>query len=196
MVAGRPLASDSAELSGWRCRAGGRLRHDWQRRSASRLDEGQRVSPQITSVRARHLVGRDREISEVAKSVASEPLTTMTGPGGVGRTTLALAVATEASARFPDGVFVVWLASLRSADLVAGEVAAQVGMQRSGGQSSQDALAQWLADRDDLLVLDNCEHVVSAVAGLVEDLARWLTPSRSRRRHWHGSARQMLGRDR
>jgi predicted ATPase len=83
---------------------------------------------------------------------------------------LALAVADASSADFPDGVFVVWLASLRSADLVAGEVAAQVGMQRSGGQSNEDALARWLADRDVLLVLDNCEHVVSAVAELVEDL--------------------------
>jgi predicted ATPase len=116
------------------------------------------------------LVGRDREIGEVAKSVASEPLTTVTGPAGVGKTALALAVAAESSARFPDGVFVVWLASLRSADLIASEVAAQVGMQRSGGQSNEDALAGWLADRDVLLLLDNCEHVVSAVAELVEDL--------------------------
>jgi predicted ATPase len=122
------------------------------------------------SIRSRPLVGRDRDIAEVVKSVASVPLTTVTGPGGVGKTALALAVAAESSDAFPDGVFVVWLASLRSADLIAGEVAAQVGMQRSGGQSNEDALAQWLADRDILLVLDNCEHVVSAVADLVDDL--------------------------
>src|SRR5689334_7205991 len=122
------------------------------------------------AVRSRRLVGRDREIAEIAESVASVPLTTLTGPGGVGKTALALTVAADASARFPDGVFVVWLASLRSADLVAGEVAAQVGMQRSGGLSNEEALARWLADRDVLLVLDNCEHVVSAVAELVEDL--------------------------
>jgi predicted ATPase len=56
------------------------------------------------------------------------------------------------------------------AELVAGEVAAQVGMPRSGGQSYEDALTHWLAERDVLLVLDNCEHVVSAVADLVEVL--------------------------
>jgi predicted ATPase len=128
------------------------------------------VSDHATAVRSRRLVGRDREIAEVAKSVASVPLTTVTGPGGVGKTALALAVATESSACFPDGVFVVWLASLRSADFIAGEVAAQVGMQRSGGQSNEDALTDWLADRDVLLVLDNCEHVVAAVADLVEAL--------------------------
>ena len=102
--------------------------------------------------------------------LALTPLTTVTGPGGVGKTALALAVAAAAAPQFPDGVFVVWLASLRSAEHVAGEVAAQVGMPRSGGQSYEDSLADWLAERDVLLVLDNCEHVVSAVADLVEGL--------------------------
>ena len=120
--------------------------------------------------RSRRLVGRDRELAEIAETITSSSLTTVTGPGGVGKTALALAVAAASSAHFPDGVFVVWLASLRSADLVVGEVAAQVGMQRSGGHSNEEALARWLADRDVLLVLDNCEHVVSAVAELVEDL--------------------------
>jgi predicted ATPase len=119
-------------------------------------------------------VGRDRELGEIAEAITSSSLTTVTGPGGVGKTALALAVAAASSAHFPDGVFIVWLASLRSADLVAGEIAAQVGMQRSGGQSNKDALARWLADRDVLLVLDNCEHVVSAVADLVEDLTAHL----------------------
>ena len=132
--------------------------------------EARRLSRQNTAVRSRRLVGRDLELVELAETVASVPLTTVTGPGGVGKTALALAVAAESSARFPDGVFVVWLASLRSADLVAGEVAAQVGLQRSGGEPNVDALTRWLADRDLLLVLDNCEHVVSAVAQLVEEL--------------------------
>ena len=116
--------------------------------------EARRVSRRTKAVRSRRLVGREREIAELA----SVPLTTVTGPGGVGKTALALAVAAESSARFPDGVFVVWRASLRSAGLVAGEVAAQVGLQRSGGESNVDALTRWLADRDLLRVLDNCEH--------------------------------------
>ena len=127
-------------------------------------------APAVGAARSRRLVGRGRELTEVTETIASSSLTTVTGPGGVGKTALALAVAAASSAQFPDGVFVVWLASLRSADLVAGEVAAQVGMQRSGGQSNDDALAHWLADRDVLLLLDNCEHVVSAVAELVEEL--------------------------
>ena len=120
--------------------------------------------------RRRRLVGRDCEIVEVNERIALTPLTTVTGPAGVGKTALALAVAAASEAQFPDGVFVVWLASLRSAEHVAGEVAAQVGLPRSGGQTYEDSLTHWLADRDVLLVLDNCEHVVSAVADLVEDL--------------------------
>jgi predicted ATPase len=127
-------------------------------------------TPAAGAGRSRRLVGRDRELVEIAETITSSSLTTVTGPGGVGKTALALAVAAALSTQFPDGVFVVWLASLRSADQVAGEVAAQVGMQRSGGHSNDEALARWLANRDVLLVLDNCEHVVSAVAELVEDL--------------------------
>ena len=123
-----------------------------------------------TALRPRRLVGRDAEVAEVIERLALTPLTTVTGPGGVGKTSLALTVAAAAAPQFPDGVFVIWLASLRSAEHIAGEVAAQVGMPRSGGQSYEDSLTQWLADRDVLLVLDNCEHVVSAVADLVEGL--------------------------
>ncbi len=136
-------------------------------------DEVLRAPPGVdrsTALRSRRLVGRDDEIADVVKSVAATPLTTVAGPGGVGKTALALAVAEASEALFPDGVFVVWLAAVRSAEHVAGAVAAQVEMQRSGGQSYVDALTLWLADRDVLLVLDNCEHVVLAVADLVEEL--------------------------
>jgi predicted ATPase len=133
-------------------------------------DPGRTTGPSPGGGRSRRLVGRDRELAEIVETITCSSLTTVTGPGGVGKTAVALAAAAASSEHFADGVFVVWLASLRSAGQVAGEVAAQVGMQRSGGQSNEDALAHWLADRDVLLVLDNCEHVVSAVAELVEEL--------------------------
>lgn len=123
-----------------------------------------------TVLRPRRLVGRDSEIRDVSESVTSAPVTTLLGPGGVGKTALAITVAAACSQDFPGGVTVVWLGSLRSADLVAAEVAVQLGLPRSGGQSYEDALTRWLSERDALLVIDNCEHVVSAVADLAAAL--------------------------
>jgi predicted ATPase len=107
---------------------------------------------------------------DVSESITSAPVTTLLGPGGVGKTALAVTVAASCSGDFPGGVTVVWLGSLRSADLVAAEVAVQLGLPRSGGQSYEDALTRWLSERDVLLVIDNCEHVVSAVADLASAL--------------------------
>src|SRR3974390_551601 len=96
--------------------------------------DGQRT----TALRSPRLVGRDSEIAEVTERLALSPLTTVTGPGGVGKTALALAVAAGAAPQFPDGVFIIWLASLRSAEHIAGGGAAQGGMQRPGGQTHAD----------------------------------------------------------
>ncbi len=123
-----------------------------------------------TLPRPRRLVGRDTEMREVTESVTSAPVTTLLGPGGVGKTALAAAVAAACYQDFPGGVTIVWLGSLRSADLVAAEVAGQLGLPRSGGQSYEEALTHWLTERDVLLVIDNCEHVVSAVADLAAAL--------------------------
>lgn len=127
-------------------------------------------STRPASFRPRRLVGRDREIAEVTDCLVSSPVTTLTGPGGVGKTALAMTVATGCAQDFPGGVIVVWLAPLRSAELVVAEVATAVGLPKSGGQSYEDALTHWLAEKDILLLLDNCEHVVSAVADLVDAL--------------------------
>ncbi len=124
----------------------------------------------LNLLRPRRLIGRDSELREVGESIALSPVTTLTGPGGVGKTALAIAVAAACSGDFPDRVTVAWLGSVRSPELVAAEVGAQLGLPQSGGQSYEDALARWLADRDVLLVIDNCEHVLSAVADLVDAL--------------------------
>jgi len=132
-----------------------------------------RLTPAL--LRPRRLVGRESEIRDVSESVTSVPVTTLVGPGGVGKTALAITVAAASAQDFPGGVTVVWLGSVQSADLVRAEVAAQLGLPRSGGQSYEEALIHWLAERDVLLVIDNCEHVVSAVADLVDALTARLS---------------------
>jgi hypothetical protein len=103
-------------------------------------------SPRAPALRPRRLVGRDREIAEVTDIVLSSSVTTLMGPGGVGKTALAMTVAAACAESFPDGVIAVWLASLRSAELVGAEVAAALGLPKSGGRSYEDALSEWLAD--------------------------------------------------
>jgi len=128
--------------------------------------------------RPRQLLGRDQELADVIQSVRTHAVTTLVGPGGVGKTALSSAVAAAAAApasatsagMFFDGVVTVWLAPLRAAELVAAEVAVALGLTRSGGLDHLVALTRWLVDKDLLLVLDNCEHVVGAVADLVDAL--------------------------
>jgi non-specific serine/threonine protein kinase len=124
----------------------------------------------VGRLRQRPLIGREREMDEVSAGVLSCPVTTVTGPGGVGKTVLAMAVASAVADDFPGGVWPVWLASLRTPELVAAEVAASLGLPRSRGLSYGDALAEWLDDQDVLVLLDNCEHVSPAVADLVDEL--------------------------
>ena len=81
------------------------------------LEEARNPRPKV--LRPRRLVGRDREIHEVIESVGVASVTTLTGPGGVGKTAMATTVAAACSDDFSDGVAVVWLGSLRSAELVA-----------------------------------------------------------------------------
>ncbi|MFE0103318.1 BTAD domain-containing putative transcriptional regulator [Streptomyces sp. NPDC059009] len=127
------------------------------------------------------LIGRSRAMTEVGELLASERLVTLTGPGGVGKTRLALEVASGATGTFADGV---WLAELTAEVEAAGlaeVVAAALGIRDDAWSGALPTtgtrpLAQRLADalrgRHLLLVLDNCEHVVEAVAGLAQLLLR------------------------
>jgi predicted ATPase/class 3 adenylate cyclase len=109
------------------------------------------------------IVGRDEEVREVTKLLAGHRLVTLTGPGGVGKTRLALEVAATAAATFPDGAWLVELSPLGRGGDVARAVAAAVG----SAAADRDALVAYLADRSQLLLLDNCEYVVDATAELV-----------------------------
>jgi predicted ATPase/DNA-binding winged helix-turn-helix (wHTH) protein len=181
---------------------------------AHRLEEGARperlyqlVPPQITGTfpaprgvvaRAHNLpraltsfVGREGEAVEVRALLATTPLVTLTGPGGSGKTRLALRVAADVKAAAgaaggagpggharspspdaPDGVWFVDLAPVADGALIPRAVAAAVGVREVPGQPLPAILAGALRQRALLLVLDNCEHLVDACAHLVETLLR------------------------
>ena len=111
-------------------------------------------------------VGRARELDEVAELLNRHRLVTVTGPGGVGKTRLAEEVARQVADRFADGVWLAELAGVTDPDLVPAAVATSLGIQQGGAASVMAALADVLAARQVLLVLDNCEHLIDAVAAL------------------------------
>jgi len=118
------------------------------------------------------LVGREPDSASLRELVRQAPgrLVTLTGAGGCGKTQLALHVAAELLETFPHGVWLVDLAPVQAGHLVPYAVAAVLGCRERAHRTITDTLIAWLAARDLLLVLDNCEHVVQACARLAEDL--------------------------
>jgi predicted ATPase len=117
-------------------------------------------------------VGREREVQEVQRLLASTRLLTLTGAGGVGKTRLALEVAQELDrgGLFADGVWFAEFANLVDPHLVAQAVATALGIREEAARPILETLQDSVRPRKLLLVLDNCEHVVEACARLADDL--------------------------
>ena len=113
-------------------------------------------------------VGRRAELAEVLDALSVSRLTTLTGPGGSGKTRLAVEAATVALASFRDGVWFVSLAGAGNGERVVPLVAAALGVGELADQPVADTLEHWLRDRQLLLLLDNCEPVVGAVGLFAE----------------------------
>ena len=121
-----------------------------------------RLPRQLTS-----FVGRERELGEVAEALAEHRLVTLCGPGGAGKTRLALAAAERLLPSYPGGVALVELAERDDPDLVPGAVAAMLGVRERPEAGALGSLAESVGEARMLVVLDNCEHVAEACAELV-----------------------------
>ena len=115
-------------------------------------------------------VGREHELDELRKLVCSTRMVTLTGPGGIGKTRLALHALTLTAADFADGACYVELADVTSPDLVVARVASVVGVTEEENRPLLHTLTDALRPRSLVLALDNCEHLIEACARLCQRL--------------------------
>lgn len=117
-------------------------------------------------------VGREREQAEVAAKLAASRLVTVTGPGGCGKTTLAIAVASTIVDRYPDGVWFVDLAPLTDPERVPNSLADALSVRARPGQSLLQSIGDYLSQQSTLILIDNCEHVAGTVSEVIEAVLR------------------------
>ncbi|HEV3102783.1 MAG TPA: tetratricopeptide repeat protein [Candidatus Dormibacteraeota bacterium] len=117
-------------------------------------------------------VGREHQLAELRQLLRKSRLITLTGPGGAGKTRLALRLAAGVLDRYPDGVWLVDLATLNDPRLLDQTVASACGVREEGRRPMVEVLDEWLSKRKTLLILDGCEHLVDASSSLVSRILR------------------------
>jgi predicted ATPase len=115
-------------------------------------------------------VGRTAQMTDVRNLLADNRLVTLTGAGGAGKTRLAVEIASRIATEFADGVWYVDLAPITHAAVVPVAVARALGLPDQPGRSAVDTVARFIKDRQMVLVLDNCEHLIDATAALTAEL--------------------------
>jgi predicted ATPase/DNA-binding winged helix-turn-helix (wHTH) protein len=117
-------------------------------------------------------IGRERELADIRSRLAARPLVTLVGAGGVGKTRVALKLAADSLDSFPDGVFLLELAPLTEARLVAEALCRVLGVPAAGDRPAESVAISVLRQKRILLVLDNCEHLLSAATVLAAAILR------------------------
>jgi predicted ATPase/DNA-binding CsgD family transcriptional regulator len=121
---------------------------------------------------ATSFVGRGSELAEARRKLTAARLISLVGPGGVGKTRLAVRIATDLRRGFADGAWLVELAHVRDPQLVANMVTAALGLRDQAAAEPAALLRSHLRDKELLLVLDSCEHLLDAAARLTDDVLR------------------------
>jgi predicted ATPase/DNA-binding CsgD family transcriptional regulator len=121
---------------------------------------------------ATSFVGRRRELAEIKKKLTTARLVSLVGPGGVGKTRLAIRIGTDLGRGFAAGAWLVALADVRDAGLIANAAVAALDLRDQAAMQPLQILVSYLEDKELLLVLDNCEHLLDAVAALVAEILR------------------------
>ncbi|MHB8960866.1 MAG: LuxR C-terminal-related transcriptional regulator [Candidatus Limnocylindrales bacterium] len=119
---------------------------------------------------ATSFIGRRRELAELRKKLTAARLVSLVGPGGVGKTRLAIRIATDLRRGFRDGAWVVELAKVRDAALVGNAILAALDLRDQAATEPRALLLSYLRDKELLLVVDNCEHLLGPAALLVTDV--------------------------
>ena len=140
------------------------------RRGSATVDREAALSPGNVPEPVSELIGRDDELREILSFIRGHRLVTLTGPGGIGKTRLALAAARRLLPQFADGVWFTELAPLSEPTLVPAAVAAAMGLELAAGEASADHVASTLAKKELLLFIDNCEHVIGGAGTMAEAL--------------------------
>ena len=117
-------------------------------------------------------LGREDDVSELAEELASARVLTLIGPGGVGKTRLAMHLAEVCAGRYPDGVWVCDLATIREPALAADAITTALDVQRRQDRTALESLVEVLQARRLLVVFDNCEHLLAPIGQVTETLLR------------------------
>jgi predicted ATPase/class 3 adenylate cyclase len=127
-------------------------------------------TPNNLPIQLTSFIGREKEVGQIKQRLEKNRLVTLTGSGGVGKTRLAIQVASELLSEYPNGVWLVELAPVTNPELVAQTVCAALDIAPQGNLSALQVLTDYLKQKKLLLVVDNCEHLIDACAQLCETL--------------------------